>query len=317
MGTATKVAQTRVMSGDELSADDAWAALRRVGVKAIARDSFVRFRYADGFSHSRALAFQVCLSVIPAVIAFVGLSATLHHEGGGQALEGVLEHITPGASRQIVHAALQTSRVRAQGDSLALWLGLAAALMSMATAMGQIERGANRIYGLERDRPALRKYGNAALLVLIAGLPMAAGMIVTVAGGAVGDSLAQVYHWSPGEQTAWQVARWPAGVLLALTSASAIFRRAPRRHQPSYSWLAVGAALSLALWAGLSALLGWYVGAAGGDLGATYGPLTAVVALMVWANLTSIALFLGLAAAAQLEACRTSMRQPAKPDPGA
>ncbi|MBS2963167.1 YihY/virulence factor BrkB family protein [Actinocrinis puniceicyclus] len=303
------------MSGDELSADDAWSTLRRAGVKAVGRDAFIRFRYADGFSHARALALQVCLSVIPAVIAFVGLSAMLHHEGGGQALEGILERVTPGASRKIVRAALETGRARAQDDSLALWLGLAAALVSMATAMGQIERGANRIYGVERDRPSLRKYGNASLLVLISGLPMAAGMIVTVAGGAVGDSLGQVYHWSAGEHTAWQVARWPVGVLLALTSASAIFRRAPRRRQPSRSWLAVGAAVSLALWAGLSALLGWYVGD-GGGIGATYGPLTAVIALMVWANLTSIALFLGLAAAAQLEACRTSTRAPVRPDPG-
>ncbi len=286
-----------------------------MGFKAIARDSFVRFRYADGFSHARALALQVCLSVIPAVIAFVGLSATLHHEGGGQVLQGILERVTPGASRDIVRTALDTGRARAQDDSLALWLGLAAALVSMATAMGQIERGANRIYGVERDRPAPRKYGNAVLLVLIAGLPMAAGMIVTVAGGAVGDSLGLVYHWSPGEYTTWQVARWPAGILLALLSAAAIFRRAPRRRQPSLSWLAVGAAVSLALWAGLSALLGWYVGDSGG-IGATYGPLTAVIALMVWANLTSVALFLGLAGAAQLEACRTATREPVRPDPG-
>ena len=316
MSTATKVPQTRLMSGDELSADDAWATLRRRRLTSIVRDSFVRFRYADGFSHARALAFQVCLSVIPAVIAFVGLSATLHHGGAGQVFEGVLERITPGASEQVVRNALETGRARGQDDALALWLGLATALVSMTTAMGQIERGANRIYGVERDRPSMRKYGNALLLVLIAGLPMAAGLVVTGAGGPLGDALAQVYHWSSGERTAWQVARWPFGVLLALTSASAIFRRAPRRRQPGMSWLAVGAALSLALWAGLTALLGWYVGGSSSALGATYGPLTAIIVLMVWANLTSIALFLGLAVAAQLEACRSGSRPPASEDPG-
>jgi YihY family inner membrane protein len=315
MSTAAKVAQTRLMSGDELSADDAWVTLRRTGLGSILRDSFIRFRYADGFSHARALAFQVCLSVIPAVIAIVGLSATLHRDGGGQVLEGVLERITPGASEEIVRNALATGRARGQDDALALWLGLALSLVSMATAMGQIERGANRIYGVERDRPAVRKYGNALLLVLIAGLPMAAGMIVVAAGGPLGDALGQVYHWSPGPRLAWQIARWPFGVLLALASASAIFRRAPRRRQPSLSWLAVGAGLSLALWAALTALLSWYVGGSSA-LGATYGPLTAVIALMAWANLTSIALLLGLAVAAQLEACRSGSRRPVKDDPG-
>ena len=315
MSTAAKVAQTRLMSGDELSADDAWVTLRRTGLGSIARDSFVRFRYADGFSHARALAFQVCLSVIPTVVAFVGLSATLHRDGGGQVLEAVLEHITPGASVQTVHNALATSRARGQDDALALWLGLTLALVSMTTAMGQIERGANRIYGVERDRPSVRKYGNALVLVFIAGVPMAAGMVVMAAGGPLGDALAQVYRWSPGEQLAWQVARWPCGILLALVSATAIFRRAPRRRQPSMSWLAVGAALSLTLWAGLTALLGWYVGGSS-TLSATYGPLTAVIALMAWANLTSIALLLGLAVAAQLEACRSGSQRPASADPG-
>ena len=51
--------------------------------------------------------------------------------------------------------------------------------------------------------------------------------------------------------------------------------------------------------------------------GATYGPLTAIMALMVWANLTAIALFYGLAAAAQLEATRAGRLPPIRTDPGA
>ena len=41
---------------------------------------------------------------------------------------------------------------------------VAVPLASMTTAMAQVERGANRIYGVERDRPALRKYLRAAAL---------------------------------------------------------------------------------------------------------------------------------------------------------
>ena len=32
--------------------------------------------------------------------------------------------------------------------------------------MGQIERGFNRIYGIEQDRPTVRKYGRAFLLAI-------------------------------------------------------------------------------------------------------------------------------------------------------
>ena len=33
--------------------------------------------------------------------------------------------------------------------------------VALTTSMGQVERGANRIYGIQRDRPALHKYGRA------------------------------------------------------------------------------------------------------------------------------------------------------------
>jgi uncharacterized BrkB/YihY/UPF0761 family membrane protein len=112
------------------------------------------------------------------------------------------------------------------------------------------------------------------------------------------------------------VARWPLGAGLALLSLSFVFRRAPRRRQPAMSWLVFGACVALALWLALTGLLAWYVKGST-TFGATYGPLTAVMALMAWANLTAIALFFGVSAAAQLEAVRSVNRPPVGPDPGA
>ena len=316
MSTATKVPQTRTMSGEELSADDAWATLRRTGRRRLLRDAFLRFRYADGFSHSRALALQVSLAVLPMVIALFGLSTTLHHEALGRVLAQVIDGLTPGAGQPVVRQALAGAQADAQAGGPALWLGLAFALVSTATAMGQIERGANRIYGVERDRPFPRKYGTAALLTLTAGVPMATGMIVTVAGGAVGDALGEVYHWPPAAHLAWVIARWPAGAALALLSLSFVFRRSPRRRQPTLGWLAFGACVCLTLWLAMTGLLAWYVKGST-TFGATYGPLTAVMALLAWANLTAVALFYGLATAAQLEAARIGDLPPTRSDPGA
>ena len=70
----------------------------------------------------------------------------------------------------VEQAAQRTQDQGVTGGQLALWLGLLAAIVALTTAMGQIERGANRIYGIERDRPALRKYGRALLMALTAGL---------------------------------------------------------------------------------------------------------------------------------------------------
>jgi uncharacterized BrkB/YihY/UPF0761 family membrane protein len=48
--------------------------------------------------------------------------------------------------------------------------------------------------------------------------------------------------------------------------------------------------------------------------GATYGALTGIMALLLWANLTGVALFLGIAFGAQLEARRVGVPDPVVPD---
>jgi len=64
----------------------------------------------------------------------------------------------------------------------------------------------------------------------------------------------------------------------------------------------------------LTGLLALYV-ARSASFGTTYGPLTGIVALLLWANLSSVALFLGVAFAAQLEAVRAGAPAPALADP--
>jgi uncharacterized BrkB/YihY/UPF0761 family membrane protein len=62
-----------------------------------------------------------------------------------------------------------------------------------------------------------------------------------------------------------------------------------------------------------SSLLALYV-AQSGSFDDTYGPLTAVIALLLWANVTGMALLGGVALAAQLEAVRAGLPDPLLPD---
>jgi uncharacterized BrkB/YihY/UPF0761 family membrane protein len=89
-----------------------------------------------------------------------------------------------------------------------------------------------------------------------------------------------------------------------------LFRAAPRRHQPSWSWLAVGSGVSVLLWFLFTGALALYLDASSGTFGRTYGPLTGVIAILIWTFLTSLAIYLGLAFAAQLEAVRAGVPTP-------
>ncbi|GIJ29437.1 hypothetical protein Vqi01_45990 [Micromonospora qiuiae] len=316
MSSTRIVPETRLMSDEQLCADHAWRTLRREGGWRLLRDAFTRFRYGDGFSHSRAFAFQLCLAVVPFLIALTGLIAELGVAEGGEVVADTVLALTPGASEQVVAELLgdaeRSERVETIGE-VALTLGLITGLVALTGTMAQIERGANRIYGVERDRPALRKYLRAAVLAVTAGVPALTGFLILVGGGPMGDSVARHYAWGEVASAGWDVIRWPLSLGLTVLAVAVLFRHAPRRHQPGLSWLFFGAGIATALWWLASLLLAAYVRFSDG-FGQTYGALTGMMALLLWANLTGMALFGGLAFAAQLEAVRIGVQEPAQPD---
>ena len=278
MSSTNPVPETRDADGSELSADDALHTLRRYGSGHLARDAFVRFRYADGFSHSRALALQLCLAAVPFLIALTGLAADLGQEGGGEVVALTMLALTPGGSDDLVADVLSGRERADEAGEVALVLGLITGLLALTTAMAQVERGANRLYGVERDRPALHKYARAAILAVTAGSAAFAGFMLMVAGEPFGDAIQQTYGWGDVAETIWDWLRWPAGLALSVTAIALMFEWAPRRRQPGASWLAVGAAISVVLWLLTSGGLAIYVAGSDG-FGGTYGPLTAVMAM--------------------------------------
>jgi YihY family inner membrane protein len=303
------VPETGLMSDDELSADDAWPTARHHGLRALLSGAFVRFRYGDGFSHARAFAFQLALATVPLIIAGAGLATAIGARSFAEVVARTVVAISPGDSDALVADVVNTDDEGTERAEVIVVLGLATAFLAATSAFAQLERGANRIYGTDRDRPALRKYGLAALLTATAGVAMAAGLLLIVAGEPFGDAIEAVYRWGDAAETIWDILRWPVGLLLLMLAVTVLFSYAPRRRQPGLSWLSVGAAVTLLAWLAGSALLAFYVAAAG-NFGDTYGPLTAVMALLLWANVTGIALLAGLALAAQLEAVRGG-----RPDP--
>lgn len=303
MSTATAVPPTY-----ELEGDDARETLRGIGRGRLLRDAFVRFRAADGFSHARALAYQITLTALPGLIAVVGLATTLHQRSLGRVLEETARGLAPGPAGSVFTQAIEQGSSKG-GGATALVVGLVAALLAGTTAMAQIERGANRIYGVERDRPTLRKYAWGFLLTISAGLLGVIAFVLLVAGPAIADAGAAAAGWSDSLVTVWQIARWPVGIALVVLSTAMLFKWSPRRRQPSASWLAWGSAISVILWVVFTASLALYLGVSK-SFGETYGPLAGIVGLLLWALLTSIAVFLGLAFAAQLEAVRAGVPEP-------
>ena len=302
MTTASSVPTTR----GELEGDEAYETLRRTGRRRLVVDSVTRFRAADGFSHSRALAFQFTLTLLPALIAVVGLAVALGQDDFTRIVRDTIQDLTPGAPGEILTDALrQGSKSAHESGETALVAGGLAAVLAGMSAMGQVERGANRIYGVERDRPFVRKYLVGLALALTAGLFALLSLVILMGGAAIRDAL----DWGDTFDSVWRIARWPLGLAFAVASVALLFEHAPDRAQPEASWLAFGAAVSVLLWLAFMGVLAVYMDATD-SFGATYGPIAGTIGVLLWTFLSAVALFLGLAFAAQLEAVRAGTPEP-------
>lgn len=299
MSSANEVPETF-----ELSGDDAWETLRKAGRLRLIRDAFMRLRAADGFSHARSMAFISELVLVQGIIALVGLASLLHRGGVSDVIVRTMKEAAPGPAGDVLTKAVAQAHQAGNGHSLALVLGLIGALISGTTLMGQMERAMNRLYGIEQDRPTLRKYGRAFVLALSAGILVSVAFVAIAFGRQVAASLS-----SDLAVRIWEAARWPVAFVLLAAAVGAIFRWAPRRHQPHWSWLAFGATISVGLWIAVTALLAWFFGVST-TFGETYGPLAGIVALLLWALLSSIAVLFGGAVAAQLEGVRAGEPAP-------
>jgi YihY family inner membrane protein len=272
-------------------------------VHLLLKDAFIRLRLADGFSHSRALAFQIVLALIPGVIVAVGVATMLSESQTANLIRGTLDSLAPGPAGDIFRAAFEQGAQAGNADRVAVVVGGLALLVAAVTTFGQVERAANRLYGVERDRPTFKKYFRATLLALSSGVLIGVFLILAAFGRNVGDSL------DNGWATLWQALRWPVGLLVLLMALALVFRFSPRRRQPEPSWLAVGSCVSVIGILIVTAALHYYLNASQ-SLGDTYGPLAGFIGLMLWALLASIALLYGLSFAAQLEAFRAGVPDP-------
>ena len=300
MSTANGVPETRDLSGD-----DARKTLRNCGRLKLLGDAFTRLRVSDGFSHARSLAYATSLVMLQAIIALVGLAAALGSTSTSHVIVRTMHAAVPGPGGDLLtRTVTQANTAGASHRSLGLILGLLGAVVTGATAMGQLERGFNRIYGVERDRPTVQKYGLATLLAVTAGALCCIAFAAIALGQSIGDSLD-----NRAVNEAWSVVRWPAGLVLMIGAMTLLLRWSPRRRQPKLSWLAFGAATSAGLWMLSTLALGLFF-ALSKSFGQTYGPLAGIVALLLWSLLSAISVLFGGAVTAQLEAIRAGANEP-------
>ena len=230
-------------------------------------------------------------------IGLVGLANVLNV----QQLRGVAQEmghtLAPGPSGKLLQEAIRQGSH--EGLTAAL-VGLLAAAIAGTLAMAQLERSANRLAGSNEDRPGLVRYLVTAALALTVGVLLVVGAIVLAGGRA----LATGFGWSGTSGTVWAVVRWPLGIAIVAIATYLLFRTAPATRIGDRRSLVAGTIVAVVLWVTFTLLLALYFSLRA-DAGTNpYGPLLAVIALLLWSMLTSLAFHLGLSTTCELSGVR-------------
>ena len=294
MSTASRVPETWDHSGD-----DPKEALAKTGRTRLLKNAFSRFRAADGTSHTRSLAFATSLVLVQGLVVLLGFAAAFEKSGITSTIVETIRSAVPGpASDVLADAVKQANHVGHQHRFLPLSIGLIGVLITATTAMGQIERGFNRIYGIEKDRPTVQKYWLAFRMMLTVGTGLVIAFLMLGFGRSIGRS------WGHDARVVWDVLRWPVGLILIAICLAALLSHSANRRQPGRAWLAFGAGTAVALWA-LSTIALALVFELSSSFGQTYGPLAGIIALQLWTLLSAFSIFYGVSVAAELEAIRS------------
>lgn len=303
MSTAAVVPETCGRNGDSM-----WATLVESGRRRLLVDAFMRLRVSDGFTHARSLALMTALVAVQGLVAVIGIASAVGREGLGLAAERITRAVAPGPVGEALLTAIEEARLNGgTARFVAIAVGLLGALASGTTAMGQLQRSLNRIYGLEHDRPTMQKYGRALALTLSAGVLMTGAFGAIAFGDAIGASI--------GDNVLtpiWGIGRIPLALSALAGAIVLLLKVCPRRRQPSWSWLAPGAVVAVASWSLVTVALGAVLNISP-SFGDAYGSLAGVVALLLWALLSSVAVLYGAAIAAELEAVRAGATEPQDP----
>jgi membrane protein len=238
------------------------------------------------------------MAIFPAIIAGISLyglvadPATLIAQQGGSLLSALPQDAQP-----LIHDQLNALASDSGGSlSVSLVVSIVVALWSASSATGNLMAAVNAVYDEEETRGFVRRHGTALLLTFGA----IVFVLLALALVAVIPPVLNALQMGTLVNVIVQIARWVLLVALVLVALGVVYRLAPDRDAPQFTWTSIGALVATVLWVFGCIAFNLYVENFG-SYNETYGALAGVVVLLLWLHLTSYIFLLGAEINAEAE----------------
>ena len=276
----------------ELASTGLWRRWRMVVVGAVAASITDRMTLA-----AAGCAFYATLALFPAISTLISVYGLAFNPSEVAAQLEVLHGLVPAPAFALISDRVQQLGSQPAGSlSTSLAVSFVLAFWSASTGAKSVLSALNVVHDVKEQRSLLRFQltGLAMTLaaVLVAALAIALLVFIPAALAFVGLS-----RYSGGLLHIAAIT-----LLLGLfgVSLAAFYRIGPSRTPPPHQPIVPGVVLATLLWLAASTLLSWYV-AHIASFGVTYGPLGAVVGIMLWFYVSAYAVLLGAELNARLE----------------
>jgi membrane protein len=249
-----------------------------------------------------ALTYYAVLSIFPALLALVSILGVI----GPSATQPLLDNLStvaPGPAKEILTSAL-TGLESAQGAStLALIIGLGAAIWSASGYIGAFMEAANTVWDAPEGRPIWKRVPLRLAITCVMLLMLSASALAVVLTGPLARSIGDVVGLGSTFVTVWGIVKWPLLVLVVSFMISLLFWAGPNVKQPGFPWVTPGGVLAVVLWIAASALFAFYVSNFA-SYNKVYGSLGGVIVFLIWLWITNLIILLGAEFNSELERSR-------------
>jgi membrane protein len=255
------------------------------------------------------VAFYLLLSLFPAIIAGVSIYGLVADPTTVRdQIAGLTKTLSPETAKLVGEQIRQVTGGAGGALGLATVLGIAVALWSASSGMKALITGINMTYDETESRKFVKLRGLALLLTLGAMLLMGIALALIVAFPAVTGDWPTALRWTAS------VLRWLLLAALLVAGLAVLYRYAPNRDEPRWTWVSWGSGVATLLW--VLASVGFSVYATFfGNYNKTYGALAGVIILMFWLFLTAFVVLLGaeLNTEMELQTARDTTAGPERP----
>ena len=257
----------------------------------VLKRTVAEFRADNVTDWAAALTYYAVLSIFPALIALISVVGLLGSSATNSLLTN-LQAFTPGPAKDILtNAVTGLSKNRSAGGIMFV-VGLGVALWSASGYVAAFMRAANAIWDAPEGRPIWKTLPVRVGVTVITVMVIAIGAVAVVVTGPIAQRVGDLLGLGSAAVTAWDVAKWPALVVLFGLLLSILYYAAPNVIHPGFRWVTPGGVLAIILWIAASAVFALYV-ATFASYNKTYGALGGAIVFLIWLWVSNISILLG------------------------